>query len=177
VGASFLSASTGIFSWSKTMQIEFDKSTETLLSFETAFPELINKLDQIITLLEIQQPKQGKAKRKAERETLYTAPFERCWKVWPRSEGKLAAAKSWHRALKKIDGSDLMPAGLELAVETVLAKIITSFVAKQWPEERIKKERQFCPHLATWLNGERYRDVLDEWDGGSDAGFVSCPEW
>ena len=69
--------------------------------------------------------------------------FDEFWKLWPRREGKAAAVKAWAKATKKISDVQLM--GLVRAYVT----------------NPNRPEKQFIPHAATWLNGERWTDDLD----------------
>ena len=66
--------------------------------------------------------------------------FDQLWTLYPRKIGKGQARKAFKAASKKIDFYDLLPK-LEAYVLTLEGK-----------------ETQFIPHLATWLNGERWKD-------------------
>lgn len=66
--------------------------------------------------------------------------FDQLWEEYPRKVGKAAAKKAFKTASKKIDFYDLLPK-YETFVKTLAGK-----------------EEQFIPHLATWLNGERWND-------------------
>jgi uncharacterized protein YdaU (DUF1376 family) len=65
------------------------------------------------------------------------ASFAEFWAAYPRKEGKAKAEKAHKAALRKIKHPEMMAA---------LAKF-------PWPADR-----QFIPHAATWLNGERWLD-------------------
>lgn len=66
--------------------------------------------------------------------------FDQLWEEYPRKVGKAQAKKAFKTASKKINFYDLLPK-LEAYVLTLEGK-----------------ETQFIPHLATWLNGERWKD-------------------
>ena len=66
--------------------------------------------------------------------------FDQLWEEYPRKVGKAQAKKAFKTASKKINFYDLLP--------KYMAYVLT-----------LKgKEEQFIPHLATWLNGERWND-------------------
>ena len=69
--------------------------------------------------------------------------FDDFWQLWPRREGKANAVKAWSKAVRKI------------AAEELIDKV-RAYVAN--PN---KPDKQFIPHAATWLNGERWNDELD----------------
>ena len=66
--------------------------------------------------------------------------FDQLWEEYPRKVGKAQAKKAFKTASKKINFYDLLPK-FEAYVLTLKGK-----------------ETQFIPHLATWLNGERWND-------------------
>ena len=66
--------------------------------------------------------------------------FDAFWSLWPRKEGKADAVKAWAKAIRKID-------------QTLLLELARTYV--QHPNRPAK---QFVPHGATWLNGERWND-------------------
>ena len=68
--------------------------------------------------------------------------FEQLWEMYPRKVGKGQARKAYVTASKKIDFFDLLPK-LEAYVSTLDGK-----------------DKQYMPHLATWLNGERWADEV-----------------
>jgi hypothetical protein len=67
----------------------------------------------------------------------FDSEFEAVWEIYPRSAGKGQARKAFRIARKKTD------------LATIIAGI-----------ERIDRncEERFIPHMATWLNGERWTD-------------------
>ena len=66
--------------------------------------------------------------------------FDQLWEEYPRKVGKAQAKKAFKTASKKINFYDLLP--------KYMAYVLTLQ----------GKEEQFIPHLATWLNGERWND-------------------
>ena len=68
--------------------------------------------------------------------------FDQLWEMYPRKVGKGQARKAYVAASKKIDFFDLLPK-LEAYVSTLDGK-----------------DKQYMPHLATWLNGERWADEV-----------------
>lgn len=66
--------------------------------------------------------------------------FEQLWGEYPRKVNKAAARKAFKAASKKIEFYDLLPK-FEAFVITLEGK-----------------DTQYIPHLATWLNGERWND-------------------
>ena len=68
--------------------------------------------------------------------------FDQLWEMYPRKVGKGQARKAYLAASKKIDFFDLLPK-LEAYVSTLDGK-----------------DKQYMPHLATWLNGERWADEV-----------------
>ena len=68
--------------------------------------------------------------------------FDQLWEMYPRKVGKGQARKAYVSASKKIDFFDLLPK-LEAYVSTLDGK-----------------DKQYMPHLATWLNGERWADEV-----------------
>ena len=66
--------------------------------------------------------------------------FSEFWSLWPRKEGKADAVKAWAKAIRKID-------------QTLLLEL-----ARQYVQHPNRPAKQFVPHGATWLNGERWND-------------------
>jgi hypothetical protein len=69
--------------------------------------------------------------------------FESFWTLYPRKEGRGQAKRAWTGALKKA------------TVDTILAGL-----RKRIPDFE-ERDRQFIPLPATWLNGERWGDELE----------------
>lgn len=68
--------------------------------------------------------------------------FDQLWSLYPRKVGKGQARKAFKSASKKKDFYDLLPKLMDY-VQTLEGK-----------------DKQFIPHLATWLNGERWEDEV-----------------
>ncbi len=76
--------------------------------------------------------------------TLAVASFDDFWAVWPRKDSRKAAEAAWGRAVKRADA-------------TVILEVARAYAASPF-----RPERQFVPHGATWLNGDRWNDPLPE---------------
>ena len=70
--------------------------------------------------------------------------FDQLWTLYPRKVGKGQARKAFKAASKKIDFYDLLPKLMDF-VNTLEGK-----------------DKQYMPHLATWLNGERWTDEVEQ---------------
>jgi hypothetical protein len=68
--------------------------------------------------------------------------FAEFWAAYPRKVGRAAAEKAWPKAIKKLDPERLIKAA--------------AYWAGLW--EQCRTEKQFIPHPATWLNGQRWDD-------------------
>jgi|GEM_PF-1816679 len=78
---------------------------------------------------------------------IYTSEFESFWSAYPKKKSKNDALKAWNK-IKLTD--DLLIAimdGLQRSIKCV-----------DW----VKNGGQFIPYPATWLNGERWTDVVEE---------------
>jgi len=69
--------------------------------------------------------------------------FDQLWSLYPRKVGKGQARKAFKAASKKADFYDLLPKLMDY-VQTLEGK-----------------DKQYIPHLATWLNGERWEDEAE----------------
>lgn len=72
----------------------------------------------------------------------FKTDFERMWEMYPRKVGKGAARKAFAKVVRTVPTSDFVNAYFR--------------ALERW--ERDKTELQFIPHLATWLNQERWSD-------------------
>lgn len=70
--------------------------------------------------------------------------FERFWEVWPRKDGRKAALTAWNAAIRR--------ASPELIVERAAA----------YAQHPHRPPKQYVPHGATWLRGDRWTDPLPE---------------
>tara|TARA_R110002167_G_scaffold8198_5_gene38016 strand:+ start:4932 stop:5588 length:657 start_codon:yes stop_codon:yes gene_type:complete len=74
-----------------------------------------------------------------------TPDFESFWKSYPRRIGKGAARTAFARAIKLAPANEIIAAAKEYSEHCAAAGT----------------EKQFTPHAATWLNGERWDDDLE----------------
>ena len=80
-----------------------------------------------------------------DRDTEVSLPhFDRFWNLYPRKVGKGQAQAAWKAAAKKVD-PQLIIEGLQIHMPDLT-----------------DKPPQFIPHPATWLNGERWADQLEQ---------------
>lgn len=78
--------------------------------------------------------------------------FEQWWTDYPRKEGKAAAAKAYAKAHTAV-GPEVLTTGLQSSLTL-------------WRAER--RERQYLPHPATWLNAGRWADEHPVLEGSPD---------
>ena len=71
----------------------------------------------------------------------YPEAFEALWNVWPRHRAKKSAARAWTR-LNAAHRNQAFEAAHTFALHF----------------RQTDKKPEFCPYLATWLNGERWND-------------------
>lgn len=72
----------------------------------------------------------------------FKTDFERMWEMYPRKVGKGAARKAFAKVVRTVTASEFVNAYFR--------------ALERW--ERDKTEVQYIPHLATWLNQERWSD-------------------
>lgn len=89
--------------------------------------------------------------------------FKKAYEQYPRKVGRGAAAKAWPRAVGR-HAEELGPAAAEIIYQRVMT--YAAFC------KRSGKEKQFTPHMATWLNEDRFLDDPAEWavTGGNGNG-------
>lgn len=85
------------------------------------------------------------------------APFLHFYSAYPRHVGRGAAERAYRQALKKADHLEIM-AGLTRAMA-------------EWKSRQT--EKQYIPHPATWLNGERWRDETNIKRSTTDENYVN----
>lgn len=71
--------------------------------------------------------------------------FEAFWSIYPRRVGKGDARKAFAKALR-----------------TVTYQAIIDAVLAQLPANLNRDDPRFIPHPATWLNGERWGDDIEQ---------------
>lgn len=74
--------------------------------------------------------------------------FDDFWSIWPRKDAKKNAEAAWNRAVRRC------------AAQVILDS------ARAYAEHPNRPEKQYVPHAATWLNGDRWTDPLPEPRGG-----------
>lgn len=100
-----------------------------------------NQNDTQVGTAPIQERYENKNVKK-ERNNIYSLEFDEIWKLYPVKKNKHISFLKYKRALKDKTHSDL---------KTILQKHINSWVGK---------EKEYLPHLSTWLNQKRYLDEL-----------------
>jgi hypothetical protein len=81
--------------------------------------------------------------------------FETFWKLYPRKVGRGAAEKAFTKALLKSSADEIMSGLMNYA------------------QSRNLPEMQFIPHAATWLNQERWADVVEHSAASSTTSSVA----
>ncbi|QBF29122.1 helix-turn-helix domain-containing protein [Pseudomonas tructae] len=89
------------------------------------------------------------------------AGFEKFWKLYPKKKSRKDALKAWNKLNPDAD--------LQAAMIAVLANHCASL---DWT----KDGGQFIPNPATWLNGERWHDVLQPAGGARPGSFNDLPQ-
>ena len=85
--------------------------------------------------------------------------FEVFWKLYPRKTKRKDAAKAWEK---------LAPDAALMT--TIMTALGNHCVSQEWAKEA----GQFIPHPSTWLNGERWHDVLKP-AGKQSSNFRDLP--
>ncbi|MFU2327753.1 helix-turn-helix domain-containing protein [Pseudomonas sp. NFX98] len=86
--------------------------------------------------------------------------FERFWKLYPNSKSKKDARRAW---LKLNPNPELC--------QTMMTALGTHCLSRDWT----KDEGQFVPMASTWLNGERWNDVLKPPCVSSSSAYHGLP--
>ena len=73
--------------------------------------------------------------------------FESFWQMYPNKKAKTNARKAWDKL--KVDGS-------------LYTEIMKGLTLHKKSRDWIKDEGQFIPHPATWLNGRRWEDEVEQ---------------
>ena len=99
----------------------------------------------------------------SERESI-NDDFDAWWQHYPRKVGKGQAIKAYRAARKKTDHATLV-AAIDAQADRLMAK-----------------GAEYCPHPATWLNGERWADettTSPPIDDAPDESWISkpAPDW
>ncbi|OOW04199.1 hypothetical protein MF6396_07650 [Pseudomonas sp. MF6396] len=88
------------------------------------------------------------------------AEFERFWKLYPKKKGRKDALKAWNKLSPE-------PA-LQDAMITALGQ---HCVSRDWT----KDSGQYIPLASTWINGERWHDVLQP-SAGAGSAYTNLPQ-
>jgi len=86
--------------------------------------------------------------------------FEQFWKLYPKKKGRKDAAKAWAK-LKPND---------ELH-QTLITALGSHCISEDWT----KDGGRYIPNATTWLNGERWHDVLKPPGASSSSAFHGLP--
>jgi hypothetical protein len=101
-----------------------------------------NNTKEHITPLVISRDMTVPVMKTAEGWVNFKTDFETMWNHYPRKVGKGAARKAFQRVVRTVTASEFVNAYFK--------------ALERW--ERDKTELQYIPHLATWLNQERWSD-------------------
>jgi len=79
-------------------------------------------------------------------QSIYTIAFNEFWSAYPRrpNSSKKDAFAKYKKAILKISEQELLK------------------LTKQFAKTMVNKDPQFIPHASTWLNQERFADLMDE---------------
>lgn len=91
----------------------------------------------------------------------YPKSFLAWWEAYPRKVGKAAAARAYKRA-----GSRLRIEH-DLDSETAAQRLLDC--AREFAASDLGRDKQFCPHPASWLNDGRYDDDRTTWDRATET--------
>lgn len=86
--------------------------------------------------------------------------FEAFWKLYPNTRGKKDARKAWLKLSPNLELRQMMMAALG-----------NHCLSRDWA----KDDGQFVPMASTWLNGERWHDVLKPAGASSSSAFHGLP--
>ncbi|WP_286751275.1 helix-turn-helix domain-containing protein [Pseudomonas sp. UBA2522] len=90
------------------------------------------------------------------------AAFEQFWKLYPKKKSRKDAFKAW---AKLNPGSDMQA--------VMIAALANHCASRDWAKEG----GQYIPNAATWLNGERWHDVLQPAGAKAQGGaFNNLPQ-
>lgn len=86
--------------------------------------------------------------------------FEQFWKLYPKKKGRKDAAKAW----AKLKPNDYLH-------QTLITALGSHCISEDWT----KDGGRYIPNAATWLNGERWHDVLKPTGASSSSAFHGLP--
>lgn len=88
--------------------------------------------------------------------------FDQFWKLYPKKKSRKEALKAWNK---------LKP-DTELRA-TMIAALGKHSVSRDWT----KDHGQYIPMASTWINGERWHDVLQPAAGaGTGSAYTNLPQ-
>ena len=121
----------------------------------------------------VEQKADRKKRTRKTTQELYTEEFNTFWKIYPRKDRKLDAAKAYHKAVKRLenDHEDLVE---EDGPHDYLCWRAIEY-HHAWPDERLA-DGDYRQQAATWLNQETY--LFPESFGGTKKQQTSRgPQW
>lgn len=109
----------------------------------------------------------GISKKKARDDELLEKQFSEFWEHYPRKVGRKTAKRAFEKAIQKVSLGALVDA------------VEQQKCGNQWTRDN----GEFIPHPTTWLNGERWLDVVElgeikhETNGRIAQKVSGAPEW
>lgn len=89
------------------------------------------------------------------------AAFDQFWKLYPKKKSRKDALKAWNKLNPNAD------------LQAVMVAALTNHCAsRDWAKEG----GQYIPNAATWLNGERWHDVLQSAGTARPGSFNDLPQ-
>ena len=127
-----------------------------------------------LLVLMTEQKKTRKRVTKVKSNELYTLAFEKAWGHYPKRTNKMGAAKAYKDALERVAAQrpDLVMSSSHESY--ILQKI--KLYEKAWPKQRVKDEGNYCLHMSTFLNQDRFEDDHEQWKQNSNEEFGG-PRW
>jgi len=86
--------------------------------------------------------------------------FDEAYKAYPKHIGKTAAEKAWIKALQR---NKIHPSAIYIKIQ-------------EYALSCKDKDKQFIPHMATWLNQDRFTDDPKDWVESNGNGQTSKAE-
>lgn len=80
--------------------------------------------------------------------------FNRFWQAYPRKKDRYQAQKAWFKLKPDVELQQIIMNALEQEKQSA-----------QWQKD--KKDKQFIPYAATWLNKRRWEDIENDCDTGN----------
>ncbi len=86
--------------------------------------------------------------------------FEQFWKLYPKKKGRKDAAKAWAKLKPNVE-----------LHQTLITALCSHCISEDWT----KDGGRYIPNAATWLNGERWHDVLKPAGTSSASAYHGLP--